>query len=383
MALVFLAVDFPPARGGIQTISYELPLALQRAGQEIGVVTLCQDDAGKFDAECPYPVVRIPGGTKFQIAANLAMGVRDLAHQFNSDITACIATKWFPEGLAATWHLGQFGPSVALIAHGREFRLHGVNLLKWALQRYILQQVHLDFAVSHWTADQLARAGVHSNRIHVLTNGIRAERFAEAPGTSDLRRALDLGDEPILLTTSRLVARKGHADVIRLLPALIDRVGPVTYIIVGDGPEGRNLRQRAAEAGVVNHVRFTGNVSDEDLPAYYHLCDVFVMPTRVVCGDPLEGFGIVYLEANAAGKPVVGTDVGGVADAIADGVSGLLVPPNDDGALVDALASLLADPERARQLGNAGRQRVREQFTWDQVATRFLEGMERLKTRSK
>ena len=375
MSLIFLAADFPPSKGGIQTVAYELPLALMRAGEEVAVVTVCQDGGEEFDATCAYPVVRVPVGSKLQIATNLAVGVDDLAYELSEKPRAIVATKWFPEGLAATWTLRSLSLPVALIAHGREFRLHGGNPLKWLLQKYILRQVRIAFAVSNWTAGELARAGVRRDRIHVVNNGIRSEVFEQPGDIERLRRELNLGAEPVLLTVGRLVARKGHADIIRLLPAVMRRVGPVTYVIAGSGPEEDSLRECADACGVAEHLRFAGAPSDDELPTYYHLCNVFVMPTRNVPGDPLEGFGIAYLEANAAGKPVIGTRCGGVADAIEDGVSGLLVEPGDDDALVDAVVKLLTDEELAARLGDGGRTRVRDHFTWDQIAARFLEGL--------
>lgn len=376
MSLIFLAADFPPSRGGIQTVAHELPLALQRAGREVGVVTVCREGAEAFDADCPYPVVRVPEGGKTQVAANLAAGAEGIAAQLSGRPEALIATKWFPEGLAVTWALRHPRPPVALIAHGREFRLHGVNVLKWCLQRFILRQMDVAFAVSQWTAGELARAGMRPGRVHVIHNGVRPERFANAGDIAALRARLGIAPGPVLLTVGRLVPRKGHADVIRVLPRVMERVGALTYLIAGEGPQEQALRDAAQGTGVAEHVRFIGAPDDDDLPTIYHLCDVFVMPTRELPGDPAEGFGIAYLEANAAGKPVIAARCGGVADAVEDGVSGLLLPPGDDDALVEAIVRLIEDRDLARRLGEGGLQRVHERFTWDHVAQRLLEGLE-------
>jgi phosphatidyl-myo-inositol dimannoside synthase len=378
MSLIFLAADFPPSRGGIQTVAHELPLALQAAGEEVGVVTGCQPGAQEFDDACPYPVVRVPVGNKGQMATNLALGALELTEGFSERPRACIATKWFPEGLAATWTLKPFPPPFVLMAYGREFRLHGGNPLKWALQRFILKQVDLAFVCSTWTAGQLARARVRRNRIHVLHLGTRGERFSQPADPAALRTRLGLDDATVLLTTGRLIPRKGHADVINLLPALMERVGPVNYVIVGDGPQRKALQDLASGLGVTGRVHFAGEVPDGELPACYQLCDVFVMPARDLRGDPGEGFGLVYLEANAAGRPVVGTAACGVPDAIADDVSGLLVPPLDPPALLAALCRLLQDAGLRSRLGEAGRRRVLEEFTWERTAAEFLSGLEAL-----
>ncbi|MCE5218894.1 glycosyltransferase family 4 protein, partial [bacterium] len=188
---------------------------------------------------------------------------------------------------------------------------------------------------------------------------------------------LGLDDAPVLLTVGRLVERKGHAAVIRALPQVVAQLGPVSYVIAGSGPEESRLRAEVEALHLQERVRFAGAVADEQLPDFYHLCDLFVMPTRELRDDPVEGFGIVYLEANAAGKPVLATRCGGVADAVEDQVSGVLLEPGDEGALVEAIISLLGDPARLQQMGQAGLRRVRERFTWDRIAQEFLEGLDR------
>jgi len=375
MSLIFLAVDFPPARGGIQKVAFELPRALHLAGEEVGVLSVCAPGSEEFDRQCPYPVARVPAGDKAQVATNLSAGVVELFEQFTTPPQAIIATKWFPEGLSAISARRLLRCPAVVIGHGREFRLTGLNPLKWLMQKYIMLQVDMALGVSEWTAGQLRRCGVRRDRVHVIHNGIRPKPFETPIDTSALREELRISDEPVLLTVGRLVLRKGQADVIRLLGPIMQQVGPVTYVIAGAGPQEQLLRDTADSCGVQEHVRFAGEVDDALLPAYYQLCDVFVMPTRDVPGDPLEGFGLVYLEANAAGKPVVGTDCGGVADAIEDDVSGLLVPRDDDGALVHAVSRLLLDGTLAQRLGQEGQQRVRDRFTWDRVARRFMDAI--------
>jgi len=376
MSVVFLAADFPPSTGGIQTVAYELALAIQEKGEDVGVVTVCRPGADEFDANCPYPIARVPEASKLQTATNLCEGVTELIGQIAERPRAIVATKWFPEGLAAAATMKMKRPCVTLIGHGREFRINGGNPLKWFLQKYILRQINLCIAGSEWTAGEFRKAGVRPDRIRVVNYGVRPEVFERAGDVAGLKTELGIGDEPVLLTVGRLVARKGHVDVLRLLPRVLERVGDVTYVVVGSGPEEQMLHDAAEAYGVAEHVRFVGKADPERLPDYYHLCDAFVMPTKDVPGDPLEGFGVVYLEANAAGKPTIATDCGGVADAVADGVSGLLVRPDDDDALVDAMVQLTSDRERARTLGDSGRDRVMSRFTWDKVADRFLAALD-------
>ena len=129
-------------------------------------------------------------------------------------------------------------------------------------------------------------------------------------------------------------------------------------------PTLEERRAFAAEMGVTDHVLFEGSVPFSQLPSTYNLCDVFVTPSRSA-PPSVEGFGIVFLEANACGKPVIGARSGGIPDAIVDGETGLLVEPDDEPGLAEALISLLSDPARCRALGDAGRARVEQACTWD------------------
>jgi phosphatidylinositol alpha-1,6-mannosyltransferase len=123
---------------------------------------------------------------------------------------------------------------------------------------------------------------------------------------------------------------------------------------------------------VAASVRFLGSVDESTKQALLALCDVFVMPSRLVSGRPWEGFGISYLEAAAAGRPAVGGRVGGTGDAIVDGVTGLLVDSTGPRPTFNALSRLLTDAELRTRLGQAGRERVQRQFLWPSVAAGFL-----------
>jgi phosphatidylinositol alpha-1,6-mannosyltransferase len=152
-------------------------------------------------------------------------------------------------------------------------------------------------------------------------------------------------------------------------------VPDLVYVVAGDGPDRERLVELARRLGVDESVRFVGAVEDAELPLWYSLGDVFVMPSR---SDPpdVEGFGIVYLEAAACERPVVAARAGGVPDAVADGVSGLLVEPGDRDGLARALAELLSDPARRANLGRRARERVLAELTWDRIADATFAALE-------
>jgi len=242
---------------------------------------------------------------------------------------------------------------------------------KWPKPMLALQTADRVVAISRYTASFVERAGVDPSRIEIVYPGYDTNRFCPLEDRLELRQKL-LGEryrDQVILTVGNLVARKGHDTTIRSLPRLVQRVPDVTYLVVGDGPYRSQLETLATELGVRNRVIFAGRLADEDLAQLYALCDVFVMPSRAQLDEKdVEGFGIVFLEANACAKPVIGGRSGGVPEAIVDGVTGLLVDPNDSGELADAIARLLTDREFAHRLGQQGRERAVNEFSWRRAA---------------
>ncbi|HEY4855012.1 MAG TPA: glycosyltransferase family 4 protein, partial [Streptosporangiaceae bacterium] len=165
--------------------------------------------------------------------------------------------------------------------------------------------------------------------------------------------------------------RKGQDTLIRAWPQVRAACGAV-LLLVGGGPAESRLRRLASQLGVTGSVVFTGPVPWEELPAYYDAGDVFAMPCRTRRGGlDVEGLGIVYLEASAAGLPVVGGDSGGAPDAILDGETGYVVSGGDAAAVAGRIIQLLADPAAARAMGEKGLAWVDREWRWDLVARRL------------
>src|SRR5438874_1085002 len=157
------------------------------------------------------------------------------------------------------------------------------------------------------------------------------------------------------------------ATVIEALPAILERAPDVCYAVAGTGPDRERLEKRAHELRLGDRVRFLGGVGDQDLPAFYNLASVYVGASRRAERLGVEGFGISLVEASACGLPVVAGDSGGVPDAVRDGETGLLVPPEEPAAIADAICRLLADPAAATRMGQNGRRAVETYFNWDRV----------------
>ena len=183
---------------------------------------------------------------------------------------------------------------------------------------------------------------------------------------------LNLSPEvPVIVTVARLVPHKGIDTTLRALSILASASQNFHHLIVGDGQCGEALKDLSVALGIADRVTFLGRVSDEVKLLAYRASDLFVLTPRIGSHGAVEGFGIVFLEANAHGLAAIGTDVGGIPDAIEDGVNGLLVKPDSPHLLSDAIASLLVSPSRRAEMAQRGTERVRTTFNWSAIAARI------------
>jgi phosphatidylinositol alpha-1,6-mannosyltransferase len=182
------------------------------------------------------------------------------------------------------------------------------------------------FAVSSYTKQLLINEGVEEDKIVIVPNGTDPQRFNPNIDFKELMKKYNLQNKKIILSISRLVKRKNFGAVIEVMPDILKEVPDAVYVIGGTGPMKEEWKKLAEEKEVEDKVIFIGYIPDEDLPKYYAMCDVFVMPSIEMKEEgEVEGFGIAFLEANACGKPVIGGKSGGVKDAIVDGETGFLV----------------------------------------------------------
>jgi len=240
----------------------------------------------------------------------------------------------------------------AIVAHGKEVMPLPPRTLRARAEQLarakVLARADHVFAVSSFTSQHVVAAGARAERVHVINPGVDAQHYALAAASKRLQR--DDGRGPLLLTVARLVERKGIDTVLRALPLIAAQHPGVRYAIAGEGADRARLDALIAELGVKERVEWLGQVSHDALAPLYASADVFVLPSRSIPehGD-IEGFGLVLLEAQASGTPVIAARSGGMPDAVHDGVSGLLVAPGDPAALARAASELLAsDDMRAR-----------------------------------
>ena len=360
-----VTTDYPPIRGGISSLAFHVASDLARRGHQVEVVAPAWAGHEAHDEEDPCRVFRTPG-----YSLGYLRGLPLLARA--AQRLAARPPEWILPmnvgyGGMAMLLLKALGLSVpyVMFAYGLEFARFQDSPLMRGLYRRVYDGAARVFAVSADTRRRLSGFGVR-NRVEVLYPGVDTSRFS--PWGPDFRSLLGLEGRPVLGTLSRLVERKGLDLVLRALPRVLAEVPQAVYLVVGEGPDRPRLEALARELEVASSVRFAGEAEEDALAEWFRTCDVFVLPSREIpSSGHVEGFGIVFLEAGACGRPVVGGRSGGVVEAVQEGISGRLVDPGDPQALGEVLLELLRNPEGARALGQAGRARTEREFTWERA----------------
>lgn len=355
--------DYPPRVGGIQRTLE----ALVRQFPPDRIAVLCPDREGApaFDRAAPYPVLRQPERFLWP-TPQVASRVADAAHSCQAEVVL----------FGATYPLGLLGPGLARrgipylpAAHGFEYWLSIAPGAHALMRRATALASRVPVMCSAFVARVVRTAVPAGIPVSVMYPGADTEAFRPDLPVEDLRERHGLGERPVVVCVSRLVARKGQDVLIRGLASVRRRVPGATLLVVGNGPDRRRLEALATEVAVPGSVVFAGQVSEDDLPRYYRLGDVFAMPCRDrVAGFEVEGWGNVFIEAAACGRPVVVGDSGGAREALVDGETGILVDGTRVEEVAAAVADLLADPARADEMGRAGRVRVERHYTWPRAA---------------
>ena len=379
MTTLLLAQDFPPMGGGIARLHGEL--ARRYPPGQLIVSTPSDPDALEVDGAFPNVIDRlsisarrtktIPGLLHWSRRAT------SLAREHHVRFVHCGAVK--PAGYPARWVYERLHVPYSLILYGADLlsEQHKVrhSPFKRRTSRAIFGGAAVIIAISTWTRDLalavLGELGLerHGRRLRIVHLGTDPVRFRPGVDASELRARFELpsDDARWLLTVARLEPHKGVDMVLRALPAIAAQAPDVRYAVAGKGPEREKLKKLAHKLGVADRVRFLGEVSERDLPALYNLATVYVGASRRAERLGVEGFGISLVEASACGLPVVAGESGGIPDAVREGETGFLIPPEDPAAIADAVGRLLGDAALASRIGAAGRRAVESHYNWDRV----------------
>ncbi len=371
MNILFFAYDFE--QGGIARTSQEVASGLGRLGHKVFVVS---DFARK-----------IPGLTGREAFTPLSFRKKNLRSlSFWLDFFPLrVLLKRLSIDMLFLGALFPYGPMAWLLSRTTRIPyaviIYGAELfVQKSRTRRIVSGIFAKAShivcVSEFTRRTLLRRFPRSRAPVVIPAGAPVQDFAPAADRPALLDKYGLTGKRVILTVARLVRRKGHAQVIRALPRLLERVPHLVYVIAGSGPTEDELRALVQRMRLDEHVRFVGYASGKRLVDLYRLCDVFVLPSRDTTDTEsgrrgVEGFPLAYVEASACGRPIVAGKSGGSAEAVLDGVTGLLIDGESVEQIADAVLKLLLDEELANRLGQNGRKRVEEEFSWDAVVRRI------------
>lgn len=370
MRILLVTPYYSPGVGGTPRLFQGFVDDMNARGHQMEVLTYgtpMYEGCAQFDAAQSYPIHRVPAA-RHRGREILAIGRRllGLAATRRYDLVFCGVA--YPSALLAYAVRKLTGTPYVVYSHGEDATSVKNSPRKAALLGRALRGAGVVMVNSRFTRAEIGAFGYPEEDVIVIPPGIDPAPYEQASPAriAALRRDLGLEGKRVLLTVARLTSpRKGHDTVVRTLPALCREFPDLHYLIVGKGDQSA-LNALARTQGVADRVTIMDYVSDDDLHALYHLCDVHVMVSRF---DPesreVEGFGIVYLEAAACGKPSVAGQEGGAGDAVENDVTGLTVPPASVPEVAAAVRALLTDPERAAEMGEAGRRRVHAEFHAD------------------
>jgi phosphatidylinositol alpha-1,6-mannosyltransferase len=350
--LLLLTPDFPPARGGIQLLTYRLAAGM--TAFETRVVALDAPGAEPFDAGAGVPVRRVRSAGQAGPVAVARLNARALLEvlSFRPQVTLSAHIVTSPAAAVARRLVG-----ARTVQYFYAKEIGG----RPRLAAFAARQAQAAISISRYTTGLLAAAGAPTGAVTLIPPGVD---LPEDPAPEPAGR-------PTLITVARLADPfKGHDVVARSMRLVREQVPGAEWVVIGDGPLRSGLEELCRSEGVADCVRFLGAVSDEERDGWLRRADLLAMPSRLPgAGEAGEGFGIAYLEAGAHGKPVVAGNVGGAVDAVIDEQTGLLVDPTDHLAVAGAITRLLLDRELAARLGKAGAERARG-LAWPVIAAR-------------
>ncbi|MEW4430057.1 MULTISPECIES: glycosyltransferase family 4 protein [Paenibacillus] len=370
MNKVFVAIDFPPEKGGIHDYAYGL--ISQMPAEETTVLTnkiKNTEQARQFDEEAEFEIIRkrIFWNTNkvLLLISQLILIIQLVVLKWRKKTDEIHFINVFPVGIAGPVMKACFGTRYFTYVHGLDV-MGMQNSKLFPVLMYILRRSDKVIANSQYTRSRLIELGIGEERIVIIPPGLNIGKLKSASSEDeDVRNKYDLHGKKVLITVSRLVERKGHDITLRAIRHVTQHIPNLKYVICGEGPYRSELERLVGLYALEDVVIFTGGIPDHELHQLYQCSDLFIMPSRDIKekGD-VEGFGIVFLEANYYRLPVIGGNSGGIPDAVKDHVTGYLVDPLDESEIADRIEQLVVDEELAQKLGENGYDWVINHCLW-------------------
>ncbi len=356
MNVLLFTLEYPPCRGGVANYYGSL---VKYWPEPDNIYVLDNHDYKLLSKRAPF-LKWLPS------LVNLWLTVKE------KRIDYILAGNILPLGTVAYLINKFLNIKYAVILHGMDFSYAIKKRRKKFLAKKILGNAEKIICANNYTADLVKKyLKNRAGSIKVVNPGIETVADFNHELFTELKNRYALANKIVLLSVGRLVKRKGFDTVISVLPEVLLKVPDLVYIILGSGFELNNLRSLSRRLNLENNVKIITKANDNERNAWFSLCDFFIMPSKNINGD-FEGFGIVYLEANLAGKPVIAGRSGGVADAVVHGLNGLLLNPESPEEISQAIIKLSLDKNLRVVLGRQGQKRAIEEFRWPkQIAELF------------
>lgn len=378
MSVLLLSHGFPPRIGGSCRYLWEIYRRLDPS--DVLVATGSSPEGERFDRSQPFPIIRAPlrfatwGVTSLSgVAGYHRLWQLAMKAIRQHPVSHVHCGRFLPEGLVGWLLKLQYRLPYVCYAYGEELKYAAGSRELTFLMKRVLSGSDYVIAISRNTERILqVEWGLPASQIRLLFPGVDTSQFVPATYDANARRRLGWSQRPVLLTVGRLQKRKGHDMVIRALAAIRKVIPEVLYAIIGDGEERESLEQLVRTEGHSDHVVFHGELGEVDMLSAYQQCNLFVLANRQV-GQDIEGFGMVLLEAQACGRPVIAGDSGGTAETMRVPETGRLVDCEAPAQLADAVLALLSDTDQLQRMGHAAREWVTGNFDWTIVSQRALQ----------
>lgn len=350
MNTLFISDDFYPKTGGVAQYDHSIAKALALNNHKVWVLTT----QSKASVDLDYKIIRYPKLRRLSswIPFIFALGIIIL-NKIDVVILGYFMSTLGLGGLAGK-KLG-FNKLITVVC-GYDLVYSRKTAIDKFIANSIMRNVDMVWTDSNFTGQVVSEEFKNKSKIRVLYPIVQSEYLEKDPVSVRTNNHK-------LLTVCRLVIGKGSEGLLDTFVLVKNKIPEVMLEIVGEGPLLNDLKDKTVKLNIQEQVVFKGKLSADDLLKAYDDCDVFVMPSEADPGGRFEGFGIVFLEANARGKPVVGTRHGGIPEAIAEGQTGLLVEPGNINELAEAIIRLLSDERQNEEMGKKGRERIKEYFT--------------------
>ncbi|MFB6347599.1 MAG: glycosyltransferase family 4 protein [bacterium] len=386
MKISFVALDFKPNVGGVAEFTHQMAKSLHKAGESVTVISKRLEEDQQFDSSVDYSVRRLKSDQIHQ-DKNLTGYFKEYKvfsrtfDDLNPDVIVYNAL-----GPNAEYRLGLFYSKLHSVpfgtfTYGREIN-RKTDIISNAKQYFSLNLADFVIPISSST-DRITREYPISNeQLKVINPGLDCDewdrRLDQVKEPPDFLIENEILDRPLILSLGRLTPRKGFDQVINALSEVLKEVPDAVLVVAGQGDDHERLKSLVEKHQLHDHVYFPGYVREKEKVGYYREADVFAMPCRETADGDIEGFGIVFLESQICGTPVVGGDQGGARDAMIPGETGFLVDPDDTNELAGSLKQLLTDKKLRERMTDRAQQFVREEMHWKFKGKEFRDFLQSL-----